>query len=472
MKKLSLTLFCACSFVCYAQEKHGMGLLPDDGTYDKLPTLAARLTRDFYGLPVRHSLKKYCPKVKSQSQYGTCVGWSTVYAARTIAEAVNYGWTSTDTITEEAFSPLFVYAQIKNPLDSECEEGCRISDALGVLKTKGCVKYNHLDQLCVDDIPDELFQEALQYRIDDYYTLFRMWTAKYDEKIEKTRKSISENHPVIIGMEIPPSFEAWNFTEWSGLDDNPDNHGIHAMCVVGYDDEKNGGSFYIMNSWGQDWGDDGFVWVRYGDFAKYVSQAYEMYVRKDVPKPIPEPQPEPIPMQKYRVAGRIELQLVGGEKMTTELMQKGGITYYQCPDTYIHGQQYRIFISSDEPCYLYLIGSDDKRNDVLLFPYNGLSPLLSYKSNHIAFPNDGTNVRMNEYGREYLCFLYSHKELDIEQILSSAKSYDGSFYERIHYAISDDQVPTVEAHYSPDAIGFDALSTKTIVPILIEMKIE
>ena len=107
-----------------AQEVFFMdGLLPDDGTYDKLPAKKELVTKGYETLPSKYSLKKYCPSVKTQSHYGTCTGWATVYAARTIAEAIRQGWTDQSLITEKAFSPLFVYAQIKEKDDANCIKG-------------------------------------------------------------------------------------------------------------------------------------------------------------------------------------------------------------------------------------------------------------------------------------------------------------------------------------------------------------
>lgn len=41
-------------------------------------------------------------------------------------------------------------------------------------------------------------------------------------------------------------------------------HKLHAMALVGYDDNKN--AFRIRNSWGTDWGDEGSIWVDYDFF--------------------------------------------------------------------------------------------------------------------------------------------------------------------------------------------------------------
>ena len=49
------------------------------------------------------------------------------------------------------------------------------------------------------------------------------------------------------------------------------------MCVIGYDDDLQGGAFQIMNSWGQEWGEQGIAWVTYRDFDHFVKEAYGLY---------------------------------------------------------------------------------------------------------------------------------------------------------------------------------------------------
>ena len=40
---------------------------------------------------------------------------------------------------------------------------------------------------------------------------------------------------------------------------------LHAVVIIGYDDNKYGGSFRILNSWGENWGENGMGWIRYED---------------------------------------------------------------------------------------------------------------------------------------------------------------------------------------------------------------
>ena len=56
------------------------------------------------------------------------------------------------------------------------------------------------------------------------------------------------------------------------------------MLVVGFSDEYN--AFKLVNSWGEDWGDNGFVWIDYQAFEnvsapsasfRVINQAYVAY---------------------------------------------------------------------------------------------------------------------------------------------------------------------------------------------------
>ena len=63
---------------------------------------------------------------------------------------------------------------------------------------------------------------------------------------------------------------------------NEKEEGGHALCVIGYDDTKYGGSFRIVNSWGTDYGDRGFMWVKYNDFAEFVSEIYAVELNENI----------------------------------------------------------------------------------------------------------------------------------------------------------------------------------------------
>src|SRR5690625_7623232 len=55
-------------------------------------------------------------------------------------------------------------------------------------------------------------------------------------------------------------------------------HAGHAMTIIGYDDSKgSGGAFRVVNSWGSDWGDKGYIWIDYQFFLNEFVPTYEGY---------------------------------------------------------------------------------------------------------------------------------------------------------------------------------------------------
>lgn len=288
-----------------ADESHRTGMLMDDEAYAELPEQATQLTRGYTALPQSHSLRQYCPTPKNQGNYGTCTSWAAAYAARTIAEAIKNGWTDRATIDREAFSPPFVYKQIKDAGDYNCQQGSYPGDALLVMKSKGVPKYSEFHPMCTDNIPAYIFSSAFNHRIDNYFRLFSS-TADAQVKISKTKMALSEDCPVVIGMKCYQSFNSAKDL-WNGVHDT--YLGGHALCVVGYDDNKYGGAFLIMNSWGTTWGNGGFTWVKYSDYATDTKYAFQLYVAKSAPKP--EPKPEPKPQPKPQPKGNIAFTWLG-----------------------------------------------------------------------------------------------------------------------------------------------------------------
>ena len=97
------------------------------------------------------------------------------------------------------------------------------------------------------------------------------------------KTSISSKRPVVIS--IPCYENCWSNAVlqngvWSGYYSG-EMKGGHAMCVIGYDDNKGGGAFEVMNSWGEDWGDNGFFWITYDDFTKHVNDCYALIGKKN-----------------------------------------------------------------------------------------------------------------------------------------------------------------------------------------------
>ena len=460
MKKYFIVLLVVLSTsFCGAQDgvsRYATGCLPEPNP-SSLPRQATLMARDFENLPSSYSLKQYCPTPLSQGIYGTCTSWATAYAFRTILEAINYGWTDEDLISEEAFSPLFVYAQIKSYGDDNCSRGSHISAAMRLMKNVGSVKRSTFNYMCTSFVPDNVMQKASDYKLENYVTLIAYGQYIFDsQKISLVKKAIAEDKPVVIAMRVYPSFDRCKDV-WDG--NYSGQPGYHAMCVVAYDDAKySEGAFLIMNSWGKSWGNGGFTWVKYSDFCKTVDQAYTGSIPY-TPSPV---------IKKNVLSGSLSIQLSTGENMPPVLDGSGVFPCYQMEGSYISGIRFRLYLTNNEPSYVYIIGFDSNSNTSLVFPPSeNVSPALLYKKTHIAIPDEKWYIEMdNNAGTDYLCMLYSLEELDIEAIIKKIKNGKGDFIERLKLALGKKLSLPDEVDFSSDTMSFNAATNATVVPII------
>lgn len=455
MKK-TIILLALLPYLAIAQtETYSMGSVLDDDAYARIPVKAVQLTRSYANLPIRCSLLPYCPTPKSQGAYGTCTSWAVAYAARTIMEAEIMGHTGAENIAQEAFSPSFVYAKIKNYNDIDCQNGSSISDALDLLKRQGVPKLSTFFADCASAIPSSVQSEAATYVIKDYFTLFTA-NATSSRKVEATKMALAQNRPVIISMECYASFSSAGKC-WDGNADLLRGH--HAMCVIGYDDEKHGGAFQIMNSWGTTWGDGGFTWVRYSDFGRFVRYGYEMYLDKKRGG------------MQTALSGDLEIRLASGTTMPLTSTGKEPQYSYRALHSYPSGTRYRIYLSNNQPAYVYAIGADMAGSVDLLFPPSPqVSPALVYSSNSIAIPDEDWYIEMdNTTGTDFLCVLYSLSALPINDILTQLRSRNGSFYQKIREVLGSSCEENPEININHNKISFSSQSKKAIVPIIVEI---
>lgn len=417
------------------------GLVKDVEGYEAIPLSASLMRGDYSNLPTRHSLKKFAPTPKNQGSYGNCVGWSTAYAARTILYAYENSLISTSTVDLNAFSPFFLYEQVKPYYDDDCLAGTTFFRVLEELQELGVVKYNDYNQACEGILTTTLKDKAQEFRITDYKRLFG---SNSSAKTLYVKKAISENKPVLIGMECcNPSFinsagkEYWTPTPSEAI---PRTNG-HAMTLIAYDDEKFGGAFQIMNSWGTDWGQGGFIWVSYEDFEDYCFEAFEMSVEAT--------------KKTASLNAAFQLQLSSGAEMEAEY-NGGGV--YEMKKPYYSGTLFRLIISNEEPAYVYVFGSDLTKKSYPIFPYEkGISAYLGYRGNNIAIPDEDHYIKLDDNtGSDYFCLLASKEPLDFDKILEDMENVSGDFETRLEKVLGDDLASLTNVDYNDIDMAFEA----------------
>ncbi|GHV70702.1 hypothetical protein AGMMS49928_19480 [Spirochaetia bacterium] len=422
----------------------------DPALYDSLPQKAVQVSRAYESLPASASLKQYAPRPGNQGNYGTCAAWSSAYAARTILESITLNRRDRLVSTANVFSPTYVYKSMfifnNQPDDPAGQRGAAVAWALSFMRDKGPVKMLDAEmQAAFPNISLSLFANSRAYPIAEYATLFRSDARDRNAKIQMVKKSIAESKPVIIGMNCPASFntakEVWRPNESSAA-----NHGGHAMCVVGYDDTKYGGSFEIQNSWGEAWGNAGFIWIPYEVFADFVWEAYG--ISENVGNY----------QQTVKYSGFANIEVRGGANMAVAF--KNG--YYQTVSSYPSGTRFRYLLGNREAAFVYAFAADESgAAPTRIFPPEGstVSPFLDYSESVIAFPGEFTWIQLdNTAGTDYLVVLYSKRALNIAAIQNRFAREQGAFPERVARAVGSDYIPAAQIQYNPNGLAFTAAS--------------
>jgi len=217
-----------------------------------------------------YSLRPFAPNVMSQGPLGSCVSWASAYAGLTIVKRIEK-----NNKNFEPFSPLNLYVRYKKHFQERpCDDGAAIPLALNILKNNGCATFNKfLPNVCSTNVSENVVY-------DDKLYLFAPLNSS---SINSIKCAIAGSMPVVIGIKCYKGAD-WQravFSQgvWSGYYSG-DAYGGHAMCLVGYDDKKAGGAFEIMNSWGEDWGNKGYFWIKYEDFTKHVDECYALIPQK------------------------------------------------------------------------------------------------------------------------------------------------------------------------------------------------
>lgn len=194
-------------------------------------------------------LREWDSLIENQDQLGSCVG-----------HAVTSGY---ELITKKKYpekfvelSRLFVYYNARFLEDTQTKDvGVSLKDALKSVNHIGVCEEKYwpykLDMF--DDKPSiPAYRDAITRTITEYHKL---------NTLDDVLDSINDNKPVVIGACV--------FTSFMYLDNvhhivpmpkpHEKNEGGHAMLIVGYDIPNK--MFLIKNSFGQEWGMNGYAWM-------------------------------------------------------------------------------------------------------------------------------------------------------------------------------------------------------------------
>lgn len=212
-------------------------------------------------LSLKHTidLRPMLPIVRDQGTCGTCVA----FAVTSCHEHVRRDDTS--------LSEQFLYGCCKIA-DGNKKEGTSVSSALRVLKQIGQARaetlpYDPKEIINFKQVVNlKIFREARRRRV----TIFH----KSGSHISVVENLLNNEQPLICVLEVQPSF----FCPVGDLIETPPlpmHEGFHAVLLVGYGKRSDGLRYFIIrNSWGNNWGINGYAYLTYEYFIQYLQEAW------------------------------------------------------------------------------------------------------------------------------------------------------------------------------------------------------
>lgn len=432
------------------------GMEMDDEIYDRAEVYEPLAANSKNILPMKVSLKSYCPARKNQGSQGSCVGWASAYAARTILYARQTGKDPNDA----AFSPSYLYNQIAL---TGCQ-GSYLQNAMETMKRSGVAplsEFSYTEKNCSKKPNISQKELASQFKTRGFQRL-SIDGNNYKTNLQAIKQNLAQGAPVVIGMMVGGTFmnkmngqKIWSPTQ---RDRNSiKSFGGHAMCVIGYDDNLNGGSFQIMNSWGTLWGDGGTFYVSYKDFQYFNREAYGLYPMGTSEKTDPNKMSASIGLVYNSSVSNIDLKYQGGITFKTKSPIK--------MDT-----DFKVEVTNSVECYVYVFGEETDGSNYVLFPYTSKhSPYCGITGTRV-FPR-GYSMYADDLGTtDRMAVIVSKEKLDYGKYSSAITKASGYTYEqKVKNALKNILVDNIDFK-GGKTFSFECdVTSKNSVAIIIEI---
>ena len=248
-------------------------------TVEEYADLPARIPTFDRGEAATVDLSRYAAPAGNQGSQGSCSSWA-IAQMKTIQEAIERGWSTSD--PSHQMSPAFIYNVARAMAFGGRPAGYRLD---GIFVTDGlrllaAVGVSSLAAMPYD--PDDnnrmpsaaAVEEADDYRIAEWSSI----DLSRSDWLEQLKLHLSNNTPLIAVINVYPDFYFWSGDQDQVYDSSIGaGSGTHGVVLVGYDEAR--GAFKYLNSWGTEYGTDGYGWLDF-DFADEV--LWEAYYTVDI----------------------------------------------------------------------------------------------------------------------------------------------------------------------------------------------
>ena len=208
-------------------------------------------------LPKTIDLRPACPPVENQKNIGSCTAQALVGNLEFLELKDNKPFVD--------LSRLFIYYNeraMEGTVNSDA--GAQIRDGIKTLANQGVCSetlWPYVESKFTDKPCAVCYKDAAKHRITSYYRI---------TNLDDMKHCLASGYPFVFGSTLYESFESSSFAKTGILPmPKPSERviGGHAMCCVGYDDDKQW--VIVRNSWGVDWGIKGYFYMPY----EYIGNA-------------------------------------------------------------------------------------------------------------------------------------------------------------------------------------------------------
>lgn len=387
------------------QLQFNRGLVWEDNRYNLLPVSYSTSVL----LPPAKSLKQFYPKVVIESRQDlTGVAWGAIWNARTAAEAIACNQTTPSEILKFAFSPAYNYALVRK--GEGCGEPISLIDLLESMTNNGTPYFSEFREFCAATVSPEFYPIAKNRKLSGSLKLYNTSDSR-EVKVQSVKQALVNNHAVVIGMICPPSFQlAQEF--WQPREQPDQQYGGHGLSVVGYDDTKFGGAFEVVNSWGKDWGQAGFTWLRYTDFCDFVPYAFSLFQVGSAACNSP-------------LEGKVTFKLANtGEELRTTFQGQDG--EYRIDKSLPTGTEITISAEINRPAYFYSYFIDPEHGTFQAFP--GKEGTQAILFDRVKIPEGAPNIMLTEpAGLNQLYFVFSPEKVNAQSFADGHRGTSVAF---------------------------------------------
>lgn len=207
-------------------------------------------------LPPKVDLRSKFTDIEEQGDTNSCT-------ANAVAGA--YEYILKRHLKDDAYdvSRLFVYynaRELDESTDDIEDEGTTLELAVKSLGEYGVCSEDTwpFDEDKVNEEPsEEAYEEAGKFLIEEY--------AVVPTDLFSWKHCLAEGYPIVFGLSLFQSFDKHRtpglVPEPTPKEEARESQGSHAMVCVGYSDKDQ--VFIVRNSWGNEWGDDGYCYIPY-----------------------------------------------------------------------------------------------------------------------------------------------------------------------------------------------------------------